>query len=230
MDGKFAKYIQNFMQSYKISEDKIEIQTKENEKNKPLIYNLTEESITECENKLDKQYQIITDNKEEIKKNLTLKNKIYTAIFAIIFGVSFTLCLVLPISNVILAIIIKMIAIVSAVLTTTCGIALEIKTLNFEKLVNIIEEYRKNRKNIELEKEKDTNITRYLSEDTQKLLTEKSGNLDIDFMDKLLDKKSKGRKELITLLNMYKAVVSLKEEPTYIETSKKRIRTKEESE
>ena len=112
-------------------------------------------------------------------------------------------------------------------------------------LVHIVKDYKKNRKAIEEEMKDDKNITKYLSEETHQLLSEKtklfeagktSEILDIDFMDQLLDKKSKGRKELINLLSMYKAVISLREEPKYIapvekkeNAPKKRTRKKEEN-
>ena len=232
MDGKYSKYIQNFMKSFKINGDKVEIQTNINEKNQPLTYDLTKETIEGCNNKLDTQYQIITDNEEEIQNNLTRISNKLAAVIGGSLGVAAVAFVMIPTLEVTLALIIKAIPLLTAGLAGLGMLIIGTKKINFMNLVHIVKDYKKNRKAIEEAMKNDQNITKYLSEDTHQLLTEKhkllsagktSEILDIDFMDKLLDKKSKGRKELINLLCMYKAVISLKEEPKYISPSEEKI-------
>lgn len=247
MDGKYAKYIQNFMKSFKINDQKVEIQTESNVKNRPLSYELNSRIIEKCNDKLDMQYQIIVDKKDEIKKDLTKSNKILTAILGIIFVLTFGLYILIPATiGTSLLLGLKIATIASAALTVISATTLVIKNINFENIINIINGYKKNRKNIEITMDYDENITKYLSDDTKIVLSEKKiqvekGNateiLDIDFMDKLFDKKIKGRRELINLLNMYKAVICLRQEPTYIapfeekeSLPKKKSRKKEETE
>lgn len=234
MDGKYAKYIQNFMKNFKVSGEKVEIQTDSNAKNKPLTYDLTGDIVENCNDKLDTQYQIITDKKDEIKKDLTAVSKIATIIAGVVFIFAFLLTLTLPITDVALLLGFKIATIISAMLTIMSVTTLAIQSKTFETIVNIAKEYKKNRKDIERTMNYDENIIKYLSNDTKKMLTEKtklvetgksSEILDMDFMDKLLDKKAKGRRELINLLNMYKAVISLKEEPKYIALAGEKAKT-----
>ncbi|MBQ2873479.1 MAG: hypothetical protein IJE89_05725 [Bacilli bacterium] len=229
MDGKYAKYIQNFMKNFKVNGEKVEIQTDSNTKNKPLTYDLTGEVIEKCNDKLDTQYQIITDNEEEIQNNLTpIANKLAAVIWGSL-GIATVAFLMIPTFEVTLAIIIKAIPLLTAGLAGLGMLIIRTKKINFMNFVHIVKDYKKNRKAIEESMRTDENITKYLSNDTKKMLSDKtklmeSGKsseiLDMDFMDKLLDKKSKGRRELINLLNMYKAVISLNNEPTYVSPKK----------
>lgn len=225
MDGKYARYIQNFMQSYKIKGDKIEIQTDANAKNQPLTYELNQSNVEKYDSKLGEEYEILASKKDEINKNETKNYKIFTLVSGTIFTIFLVLTSSLVIENALLALILKLITIASAALTTIGVITVGIKKTNFDKLINIFKGYKIHRKNIERIMQHDENVTKYLSEDTKALIEEKkeqvakgysSEILDMDFMDTLLDKKSKGRRELINLLNMYKAVVSLNEAPQYI--------------
>lgn len=245
MDGKFAKYIKNFMQSYKIIGDKIEIQTDENDKSKPLSYELNAQRVEKCNEKLDEQYGIITKNEKEIKKDARTASSIFTMIYAIFFILFIVLSALTPATEIAMLAAFNICMITSAFLTAAGGLITILKSGKIEELLYIVKEYKKNRKNIEKAMQLDENVTKYLSEETKELIAEKtklveSGKaseiLDIDFMDKLLDKKSKGRRELINLLKSYKAIISLNEQPIYISPvktpkteDKKRTRKKEES-
>lgn len=237
MDGKYAKYINDFVQNFRITDQKVEITTLHNSKNKPASYDVRNELIGECNQKLESQYEIVEKNQEEIKRDLFKnKNKITKIIFAIamIALVLFAGMLAIDITALIPLANILGIAGGSLGLIGAASMAVtKLQEKAFDQEMKIIHDYRENKEEIERMSMEDENVTKYLSSSAQKLLTEKQNQqkeihtfeiFDIDFMDKLLEKKAQGRKDLKTLLNMYKTVISIAQEPTYrapeVKTSK----------
>ena len=72
--------------------------------------------------------------------------------------------------------------------------------------------------------QQDENITKNLSKETMQLIETKENLksegyseevLDMDFIDKLLESKPQGKKDLSTLLRMYKSVLIMASDPIY---------------
>lgn len=238
MNGKYAKYIENFMESYKLTGEKlenIEIYTSENPKRKPLTYSTTKEKIKECNDKLDMQHDIVIDIQDVIKSDH--RKKVGKAL--VIEGITLIVFAVLSKYIVSISAITSLISLVLASLS--CGtlictmVADGVWKHKFNKEIELAKFYKENRSQIEVAMNNDKNIGNVLSETAQELLAKKKtlvskGKaqelLDIDFMDKLIDSKSKGKKDLVNLLKMYKAVMCMAQEPKFIEPCRKEMEPK----
>lgn len=225
MDGKYAKYIKDFMTNYDVNGEVVEIHTAASEDNQPLTYRASREIIGQCNSKLDEQYQIITQEQEEIEaKESANARKKYLGASGAIVAASIVSGVVLQLIGTPIQAIPTIGTVVGGVTALGGEIGLGIWKSKFEDLMTMISYYRKHRKDIETVAQEDENVTKYLTPETMDIYEKKKklkeeglteAIFDIDFMDKLLDSKQIGKRDLITLLNMYSAVISMRKKPIY---------------
>ena len=97
MDGKYAKYIENFMKGFTSTKETTEIYALNNTK-RPLVYDTTSELIESKNNKLNDQYSTIIKKQDEIKANEFKKLEKTSKLFGIIttLAIIITILLFVP--------------------------------------------------------------------------------------------------------------------------------------
>lgn len=228
MNGKYAKYIENFMKGYKISGENgknIEVLTDQNPKNKPLIYAKNAEVIEQCNDKLEEQYDIVIKNRDEILKDLIENIREINVGSLILLGISVLVTPALASSFAIIQTYGWISSVILGIITLAIFTGTEIWKNKLLKEMDLIECYKKERSSIQSVMKVDNNVELALSKQAIELLKQKESLvksnfsteiLDIDFLDKLLDRKYSGKKDLVNLLKMYKAVISMRNIPVYV--------------
>lgn len=207
----YSKFINGFITNYEIKDNEILIHTPLTKKNEPIRRPYTKENVKRYEARLEKQYNIIIENQEEIIKFNNKRMSKYLLVWIIISSLMTTASFILLGATLIPRIILGFS--LASIFTAECAIG--IKENNFRKELKQYVKYMKNRQNIEELAKKDENVTAYLNRETLSLIEEneklkQQGTIDsvynIDFMDKI------SLKELKKLLLRYHISESIESE------------------
>lgn len=241
MDGKYAKYIRSpygFICDYDVQDGKVVIYTAKSKKREPHTYTANKENIGFSETRLEKQYQLLREHKDEIKKDIckTVRGVMYRLVAGSILGTGllFAILTTLNITTIGAAIMLFL-----ELLSIPVGeISLATWKAKFDEAIEAQEMYMSERANIESKSQQDENITQYLSQHTLNILEEnkklqQEGKIDQVFNINLMDKSS--LKDLKTLLERYQISMNLGTAPEYhapevTSKPKKKMRIKEENE
>lgn len=226
----YSKYIQSshgFITKYEIKDGKIYVYTSESKNKEPHIYPANKEWINSIETRLERQYNMLINNKQAIKKDYLKKISNPTRLIFLSLIILFLLLgSIISLSNV--TILPFLCSLIPSIFGIFISESIIINKKNkFDEELSLIETYVKNKKDIEKVNVKDQNVTNYLSTRSNKVYIEKTdlkekGIIDnifnIDFMDSI------SLKELKNLLNRYLICKGLKSEQTYVNPSKERIK------
>lgn len=210
----YSNFIKNFFSYYKIENGELLVYTPNTKKNEPHRLPLTKENIAKFESKLEKQYQILIDNQDQIIE-CEKKRKKY------LLGVLLSVTGPIPIMSLIIydAFLIPLITMASYLSLALIGSCIIKKTEEkFKREIKQYIRYMQNRLDIEELSKTDKNIITYLNQKTKNLIEENQtlknqGTIDSVFNIDLMDKMS--LQELKKLLQRYKISKSLDEEQSF---------------
>ena len=101
--SKYIKSAYGFIRSYKVKNGKIQIITPRNKKSQPFEYDVTPENVSEFDERLGAQQQLLITHKEEIKKDISknARKGIYSLslIFFIVASVTLMMGNIIDINN-----------------------------------------------------------------------------------------------------------------------------------
>ena len=228
----YSKFINGFITNYEIKDNEILIHTPLTKKNEPIRRPYTKENLQKYEARLEKQYNIIIENQEEIIKFNNKRKSKYLTTWIIISSIITTASFILLGATLIPRLIFGFS--LASIFTANC--IKEMKENNFRNELKQYVKYMKNRQNIEELAKKDENVTAYLNQETLSLIEEneklkQKGTIDSTYNIDLMDKIS--LKELKKLLLRYHISESIETEqqfriPEQTTKCKTRKLTKEE--
>jgi len=221
----------------------IEVTTSKTKKGQPHIYDLNKENIQKLYHRLENQYRILIENKDEILENITKEtDKKFSWIFKLGFGIlilTLATSIICMFTSDLLLLIPQIIgALFGGGLVYCFNSIVTKKEKSLNRIISTYKYYLDNRKEMEQKVREDENILSYIDTKTNDLILENqlliAKNLtdelfDIQFMDKI------PVEQLEEMIERYQISKSLEEEQYfYIEkepveeeksTGKKKIRT-----